>query len=344
MTGSHDEGGVGADEVGAGLQSLLELAINRAGGAAPDVDWIIGLEEPEAFLHPAAQRLFARTLPTDEARLIVSTHSPIVVDEARYEELVLVRDHRFYYPRSQPEAAKQAANTALLTGDGAEMVFARGVLLVEGPGDRQFFEGLRRRLARDSAVAAVDSLWVLSVGGKAFGPWLRLLRSFGDEADRPIRWRVIADDDAATDVLDAYREAGHALSTEVRAELQTLSSEFSANGRSPATASAADRANALSAREPRAPFLLAGELEETMLRAASDQTVRRIAAQLGEGCPSDKSGLVAHLRNDKAKWKRAVVARELPWTELDGTVRLILEAWLAEIVGSAQARSALRDL
>jgi hypothetical protein len=344
VTGPHDLAGVQAVEVGAGLQSLLELAINRAGGAAEDVDWIIGLEEPEAFLHPSAQRAFARKLATDDARLIVSTHSPVVVDEARFGEVVLVRDHRFYYPREPADATRGEINSALLTGGGAEMLFARSVLFVEGPGDRAFFEELRRRVATEGGLADADALWAVAVGGKDFSAWLRLLWGFGEVNDRPIQWRVVADDDAAGDVLKAYQKAGQPLRVQLRELLEEIAVEYAATGPTAKTEALVARANELSMTRAGSPVLLAGALESAMLSSAASPTLRRISALLGPSCPTDRPGLVGHLRADKAKWKRTMVARELPWNELDNGVRTALERWLSPVVGIRAARRTIDDL
>jgi len=344
VTGDHDTDGVAPEQVGAGLQSLLELAINRAGGAGQDVDWIVGLEEPEAFLHPSAQRAFARSLATDEARLIVSTHSPIVVDEANYTDVVLVRDHKFYYPRRRSEPARETINSARTTGGGAEMLFAQSVLLVEGPGDRMFFEGLRRRLAADTDLPEADSLWVVSVGGHDFSAWLKLLRGFGDATDRPIRWRVVADDDAASSVLNSYRSAGHPLGRPLTTALESLADEYAQNGRSATTDTLVARVNVQSARRAGGPFLLPGALEDGMLSDASTQTVDKIAAIFGADCPEDRAGLITYLTGDKAKWKRTIVADNLPWDELSPSVRTALERWVGAVVGIRTARSTLNGL
>ena len=132
-TGEHDKKTVEPEELGSGLQSLLELALQQAREEPSEVDRIIAVEEPEAFLHPAAQRTLARMVgDRSEGKRIVSTHSPILVDEARFGETILVRDHRFFAPAPVEDQARAAINTALLVGYGAEMAFSTSVLLVEG--------------------------------------------------------------------------------------------------------------------------------------------------------------------------------------------------------------------
>jgi len=78
-------------------------------------------------------------------RAIISTHSPLVVEEASFPRSPLVRDHEIFQP-SLTDELRGVINTDLaLQVEGPRMLFASFVLLVEGAGDREIGESLRRR-------------------------------------------------------------------------------------------------------------------------------------------------------------------------------------------------------
>ena len=184
VTGDQDSRDVSPVEVGSGLQSLLDLAVLRGGQFEDGISTILAIEEPEAFLHPSAQRTLARRLLSETAAtMVISTHSPVLVDEASYGQVLLVRDHKIFPPRVTSDERRDQINTALMNGQGSDALFARSVLLVEGEGDRLFFEALRRRLAAHDADRRTDELYVIQAGSKAsFAPWIRLVESYHDSA------------------------------------------------------------------------------------------------------------------------------------------------------------------
>ena len=202
-TGLHDSEHVAPLEVGTGLQSTVDLALRLAHlEDQPQKSHVIAaVEEPEAFLHPAAQRDSARMLrklsSQSETSVIVATHSPYILDEAEYGEVTLVRGHQFYEPLDDQHRGE--INTALMCAQAAEALFAEGVLLVEGPGDAELFRTLLRRLRAGTSRPELSRLSVLPVGGKSsFAPWYRLFSSYGRGTDRPIRFLCLVDGDAAT--------------------------------------------------------------------------------------------------------------------------------------------------
>lgn len=195
-TGPHDSKSVRPTEVGSGLQSLLELGFAQVEKNSGSAESITALEEPEAFLHPTAQRTLARELFQEVGgRRIVSTHSPLLVEEARYGDVVLVHEHQFHHPTEQSDSNRAIINTALMTRYGAEMVFAKGVLLVEGESDRELFEGLRRRLAGLDEQGRLDNLIAIPTGSKdRFGPWIRLIRGYRlNNPKPPLEWLALVE-------------------------------------------------------------------------------------------------------------------------------------------------------
>lgn len=336
-TGPHDAATVPINELGSGLQSLLDLAI-QSGDLVPEGKAaLVVVEEPESFLHPSAQRVVARSLlrASSSRRLVITTHSAVVVDEARYGEVVLCRDHRFYYPRGQPTAERDEINSALLSGQGAEMLFARSVLLVEGEGDRLFFEKLRRRIAAQDSTGSADELFVMAVGGKqSFGPWLRLLEAYGSPADRPIRWLVAADGDATADVRRAFSDAKVSVSRDVLDFLPTVQQETAASV--DRWAAACRELNGITRRSDTPFMLVPVDLEYAMLAECSAQTIRRVAdkaklqaATRKELMDSLGSKAGSHADPKKSPCIRGYLGATLPWPEVATDIKDILRRWLA---------------
>lgn len=333
---------------------MLDLALLESVEGLVKDSWLL-LEEPEAFLHPSAQRQLAESILGDRSvRRIVSTHSPIIVDESRYGEVVLVRDHRLFEPEVSDERRAEI-NTALMGGSGAEALFARSVLLVEGPGDKAFFEALRRRLAALDESGRAFQLGIVAVGGKArFGPWIRLLQSYSDsQGELPIRWLAVADSiDAAADLARGLRDAGITLPQNVSDLVRDQAKVFQDNG-ADAGIQHTRRLNAAARKSGTRMALLPVDLEYAALGTASDETCERLASRLGLE-DSEKKSLLAKLGckyenpggRDAMKhdWIRGELAAFIPAAELSPDVTGVLSLWLEGVMARKDASTLLQKL
>ena len=347
-TGTHDERMVPPEELGSGLQSVLVMQLlNNA--AEADSTALLLLEEPEAFLHPSAQRTLARSLfDSQNVRLVTSTHSTVVVDESTAADVVLVRGHRVFSP-SDADSRRRAINSALLTGQGSEAIFARSVLLVEGPGDRAFFEVMRRRMADFMDPELLSHLGIVAVGGKTrFAPWLQLLEAYADRHSgyRPIASLVVGDSvDAAGDLTRAYRDAQLTVPADLDREARAMATAFVERDMSAGLTHTAEY-NRVAENAGVGLAMLPIDLEHAILESASPQTVQRLAEVLGLVAQGRDDlmtamGSKAHRANakdgGKGDWMRAEVARQLPWAEVGDAVRSILRRWLSPLLDEANA-------
>ena len=345
-TGTHDELKVLPGEVGNGLQSLIDinLTFESVLNGADDKNVIVIIEEPEAFLHPSAQRQFMqylrRALVDKVQSAILTTHSPIILDEAKYEEIILVRNQKHFAPSDVP-ADRASINTSLMTTASSEIFFARTVVLLEGEGDRAFFNTLLRRIkAKAPGCSELAGLVFQITGGCTFYvPWLKLVRSYKRLGEDPFDCVWIMDGDAASDngerpVLRAAKDCGFNLDQDETNAVVTFGDlAWDTSIRTVNCNSAAN--NALSKH---GGHLFCCDLEWALFNGASRKVVstikralslanvstdgnsvelaRRLGSKINDGTSSDRA--------KKQPFIRALIAEQLELSDLPPEIYLVL--------------------
>ena len=152
-------------DCGTGIQSMVIIALHRYIASLNDKDVIIGLEEPESNLHPQSQRELISSLTgvdevVDSSQVIMTTHSPVLIDELKHDQVVLVRkvsddkrgfkslitqiDDNFWAKVDLDQAKYYDFHKY----KNSEFFFSKGIILVEGKSD----EGVLRILMESEGV------------------------------------------------------------------------------------------------------------------------------------------------------------------------------------------------
>lgn len=177
-------------EAGSGVRNLLVLALFHAFASAFKGGAILGIEEPELFLHPHAQRSLMgqfESLVAEGNQLFISSHSATFLDITRPERIVVVEcceddddevctqvrtttaaalltERRRLHPgKPITEASMRAFLRNVRTAEMAEAYFARLVIVAEGPSER---EALPLFCAHLGLKLDDEGISIIAAGGK----------------------------------------------------------------------------------------------------------------------------------------------------------------------------------
>ncbi|MFF8559054.1 ATP-dependent endonuclease [Streptomyces albidoflavus] len=159
------------------LALLLERSrLRKESGAI--VDTILGVEEPEAHLHPVLQRQVFSHLLHEEPSLMVTTHSPHIAAVSRLDSLILLRKvadgstGASYTSRANFSVDEKEDLERYLDVSRAEVLFCSAAILVEGIAEVYLIPAIAQALGFNLDAYGVI---VANIGGTDFLPFRQLL-------------------------------------------------------------------------------------------------------------------------------------------------------------------------
>jgi putative ATP-dependent endonuclease of OLD family len=198
------------------VKAFVEAQVEKHKAEVEPFFPILAAEEPEAHLHPNAQRTLYGQLAESEGQVIVSTHSPYFAAMADIRDIRSMRnDSEGMSVQNIPQSISSEDRKILareIISKKGEILFARALILAEGITEEQVIPAICDLYTNKSLFALGISC--VSVSGKNYAPFVKLACSLG------IPTYIISDNDGSTKTeiesqLKKIRDEGYKIDADI---------------------------------------------------------------------------------------------------------------------------------
>lgn len=149
------------------VASILHVWCEQIGHKQDSQDYVFAIEEPELYLHPHATRAFIKTLEEISChdQVIFTTHSTEFVNRVPLENIIRLQRRQNTREIKQPNFSLVPAKSRekiqrYLRENRSDLLFAKSVLLVEGPTEFFAMPGFCKTLGFDLDKEGISIVWV----------------------------------------------------------------------------------------------------------------------------------------------------------------------------------------